>query len=85
MRITRVAPGSDAERAGIRIGDELLAVGGRTLEDAIDLTFALAWMDEREAVFELSRGGTSFSVTLPAVGPGKLGFEVQGPPVRICG
>ena len=84
MRITRVAPGSDAERAGIRIGDELLAVGGRTLEDAIDLTFALAWMDERDAVFELSRGGTSFSVTLPAVGPGKLGFEVQGPPVKTC-
>jgi putative radical SAM enzyme (TIGR03279 family) len=85
MRITRVAPGSDAERADIRIGDELLAVGGRTLEDAIDLTFALAWMDEREAVFELSRAGTSFSVTLPAVGPGELGFEVREAPTRTCG
>jgi len=85
MRITRVAPGSDAERADIRVGDDLLAVGGRTLEDAIDLTFALAWTDEREAIFELSRGGTSFSVTLPAVGPGELGFEVREAPTRICG
>ncbi len=85
MRITRVAPGSDAERADIRVGDELLAVGGRTLEDAIDLTFALAWMDEREAIFEFSRGGTSFSVTLPAVGPGELGFEVREAPTRTCG
>ncbi len=85
MRITRVAPGSDAERAGIRIGDELLAVDGRTLEDAVDLTFALAWMDEREAVFELSRGGEPFSVTLPAAGPGELGFEVREAPVRTCG
>jgi putative radical SAM enzyme (TIGR03279 family) len=85
MRITRVTPGSDAERADIKVGDELLAVDGRTLEDAIDLTFALAWMDEREAIFELSRGGTSFSVTLPAVGPGEMGFEVREAPTRICG
>ena len=84
MRITRVAPGSDAERAGVRSGDELLAVDGESLEDALDLTFALAWTDEPKVAFELSRAGSSFSVTLPVAGPKELGFEVQGPPVRTC-
>ena len=85
MKITRVVPGTDAERAGIRSGDRLLAVGGERLQDALDLTFVLAWLDEPEAVFELSRAGTSFDVTLPVVPPGKLGFEVQEAPVRTCG
>ena len=85
MKITRVAPGTDAERAGIRSGDRLLAVGGERPEDALDLTLALAWLDEPEAVFEFSRGGTSFSVTLPVAGPEELGFEVQEAPIRTCG
>jgi len=85
MRITRVTPGSDAERAGIKVGDELLAVGDRTLEDAIDLTFALAWTDEARIAFELSRDGSSFNVTLPAVGPEELGFEVREAAVKTCG
>ena len=85
MKITRVAPGTDAERAGIRSGDELLAVGAERVEDALELTFALAWIEEPEAVFEFSRGGTSFSVTLPVVGPEELGFEVQEAPIRTCG
>jgi putative radical SAM enzyme (TIGR03279 family) len=85
MKITRVTPGTDAERAGIRSGDKLLAVSGKRLEDALDLTFALAWTDEPEAVFEFSREGTSFSVTLPVVSPGELGFEVQEAPMKTCG
>ena len=85
MRITRVVPGSDADRAGIRSGDELLAVGGESLADALDLTFALAWTDEAEVAFELSRESSSFSVTLPAVGPDELGFEVQEAAIRTCG
>jgi putative radical SAM enzyme (TIGR03279 family) len=85
MRITRVVPGSDAERAGVRSGDELLAVGGKSLEDALDLTFALAWTDEGRVAFEFARGGSSFSVTLPAVGPEELGFEVQEAAIKTCG
>jgi putative radical SAM enzyme (TIGR03279 family) len=85
MKITRVARGSVADRAGVRDGDELLAVDDRRLEDAIDLTFALAWAEGTEAVYGLSRDGTPFSVTLPLDDPEELGFEVQEAPIRTCG
>ncbi|MFH1689488.1 MAG: DUF512 domain-containing protein [Candidatus Eisenbacteria bacterium] len=85
MKITRVARGSVADRAGLRDGDELLAVDDRRLEDAIDLTFALAWAEGTEVVYGLSRDGTPFSVTLPLEDPEELGFEVQEAPIRTCG
>ncbi|WP_261597235.1 S41 family peptidase [Methanoculleus formosensis] len=36
--VTYVANGSDAERAGIRFGDEVISWNGRPIEDAIDAT-----------------------------------------------
>jgi len=85
MRVTRVAAGGEAERAGIRSGDELVAVDGKRLEDAIDLTFTLAWSEESATVFEILRGGKRVSVSLPAVSPGELGLEVEEAPTRTCG
>ena len=66
MRITEVSPGSDAEQAGIRVGDELLAVNGSAVEDAIDLTFKLAWTDEPEVGLELSRDGERYGEAMRA-------------------
>lgn len=85
MRVTEVAPGGAADRAGVRVGDELLAVGGRQLDDAIDLTFVLAWTDGAEAEYELSRGGEPLTVTLPLEVPSELGYAVQDAPIRTCG
>ncbi|HYW68795.1 MAG TPA: DUF512 domain-containing protein [bacterium] len=85
MKVTRVEPGGEAERAGIRAGDRLGTVDGRPVEDAIDLTFALAWSDGPEAVLELSRGGTPVTAVVPSEGPGELGLEVEEAPTRTCG
>jgi putative radical SAM enzyme (TIGR03279 family) len=85
MRITEVEPGSDAEQAGIRVGDELIAVDGSAFEDEIDLTFKLAWTDEPEVSLELARGGDRYEAVLPAANPSELGFGVEDAPVRVCG
>jgi putative radical SAM enzyme (TIGR03279 family) len=85
MKVTRVTPGSEAERAGIRAGDKLSTVNGRRVEDSIDLTFTLAWSDDSEAVIELSRGGASIRAVVPAENPGELGLEVEEAPTRTCG
>jgi len=85
MKVTGVAPGSEAEKAGLRAGDELSAVNGRRVEDSIDLTFTLAWSDDPEAVLELSRGGTPVRAVVPAENPGELGLEVEEAPTRTCG
>jgi len=85
MRVTRVERGGPADEAGVAAGDELLSVDGREVTDALDLTFALDWLDEPETVFEFSRGGRRSSVTLPTARPEELGFEVGEPSTRTCG
>ena len=41
LAVKAVAPGSNAERAGLRPGDLLLAIDGETLADTFDLLYAL--------------------------------------------
>ena len=40
-RVTAVANGSPAEQAGLRAGDDLLAVGDRKIADPVDIRLAL--------------------------------------------
>jgi putative radical SAM enzyme (TIGR03279 family) len=85
MRVTRVEPGGLAGRAGVKSGDDLRSVGGRELEDDLDLMFALGWLEEAEASFGFERGGEHFAVTLPVARPQELGIELEEPQTRQCG
>jgi putative radical SAM enzyme (TIGR03279 family) len=52
--IATVAPGSLAARVGLRPGDVLLSINGRSLRDIIDVQFYAA---EERLTFEVRRGG----------------------------
>ncbi len=79
MKITRVAPGGVADRAGIRSGDELLAVGDRRLRGRHrpDVRARRGPTGPRRSI-ELSRDGAPFTVTLPPADPEELGYRGRG-------
>ncbi len=74
--IAAVAPGSLAERAGLRAGDALLAINGRPLRDAIDVQFHSA--DER-LTLEWQRDGIEFTVEIERHYDEPLGLEFAEP------
>jgi len=71
-RVTRVLRGSNADRAGLRSGDDILSVAGQR-------TFSLAEMQRTitaakgSTVLEVSRNDTPLSL---AIDPGPLGVEL---------
>ena len=73
-RVIAVAPGSPAARAGVAVGDEVLAVDGERPRDIIRWT----WLtDEADPVLEISRGGLELTVEV-AKGAGEpLGIDVH--------
>ncbi len=83
-RIVAVAPGSAADRAGLRSGDEILSLGGEVPRDVIEWQLLA---DEADVEVELRRGGLERSVTV-AKGAGEpLGAEVHSAlfdQVRTC-
>ena len=60
-RIKSVAPGSPAERAGIRPGDKLLRVDGNRIADVLDYMY---YAYDAESEFALERDGAEFTVTV---------------------
>jgi putative radical SAM enzyme (TIGR03279 family) len=59
--ISDAAPGSLAERAGLRSGDELLVINGHALRDVIDVQFYAA---EEHLDLEVRRGEEAFTVEI---------------------
>ena len=57
--ISNVAPDGLAERAGLRSGDEMLAINGHVLRDVIDVQFYAA---EEHLALEVQRGEEIFTV-----------------------
>jgi putative radical SAM enzyme (TIGR03279 family) len=83
MQITRIHPGSPAERAGLRPGDELLAVNGRALRDALDYLYATADEALRLRVRRAAGAVEELRLRRP---PGEApGIEIAPDPVRRCG
>ena len=76
LRVAAVAPGSPAERAGLRAGDVLVAVDGRPLTGAGALAAAVIGADRdpdaAEAALELVRGGERLTVRVPLPPAGGL-------------
>jgi putative radical SAM enzyme (TIGR03279 family) len=73
-RVVSVAPGSPAARAGVQVGDEVLAVDGERPRDIIRWT----WLtDEADPTLELGRGGLELAVEVEKAAGEPLGIDVH--------
>ncbi|MFZ4585512.1 MAG: DUF512 domain-containing protein [Acidimicrobiia bacterium] len=83
-RVVAVAPESAAARAGIAVGDELLAANAEPLRDVIRYSLAA---DEPVVELVLRRGGVERTVTIEKAPGEPLGLELDGAVfdrVRTC-
>lgn len=83
-RVVSVAPGSAAERAGLRPGDELLAIAGRRPRDVIEYQ---ALVDEADLALAVGRDGDELAVQVAKAEGEPLGAEVASAlfdQVRTC-
>jgi signal transduction histidine kinase len=73
--IERVDAGSEAERAGVRVGDALLQMNGETIRDAGHAEWEVLRLQPGDRVtFRLLRGSLPYDVTLHADRPFPLGY-----------
>jgi putative radical SAM enzyme (TIGR03279 family) len=73
-RVLAVAPGSPASRAGIEVGDEVVAVDGEVPRDIIRWN----WLtDEPELTLEVRRGGLDLTVEVEKAAGEPLGLDVH--------
>jgi putative radical SAM enzyme (TIGR03279 family) len=83
-RIVAVVPGSPAARAGLVVGDEVLAVDGQSPRDVLEWRFLV---DEPDLELEVRRGGLELDVPVPKAVGEPLGVEVHSAlfdQVRTC-
>ncbi|HXQ43733.1 MAG TPA: DUF512 domain-containing protein [Acidimicrobiales bacterium] len=83
-RVVSVAAASPAQRAGLRVGDELLAIDGRVPRDVIEYRLLV---DEADPQLEIRRGHDEVSVTVDKTAGEALGAEVSSAlfdRVRTC-
>jgi len=83
-RVVAVAPGSPAARAGLAVGDEIVAIGGQVPRDVIEYRLLV---DEPDLVVDVSRGGLEVQVEVPKAAGETLGVEVHSAlfdQVRTC-
>jgi NifB/MoaA-like Fe-S oxidoreductase len=82
--VVAVTPGSPADRAGIVVGDEIVALGGQVPRDIIQYQLLA---DEVELEVDLRRGGLEVSALVVRDGPEPLGMELDAAlfdQVRTC-
>ena len=82
--VVAVAPGSAAERAGLAVGDVVVAINGTVPRDVIEWRFAA---DEPDVVLEIERGGLERTVEVTKRAGEPLGAEVSSAVfdrVRTC-
>jgi Do/DeqQ family serine protease len=73
VEISEVAPGSAADRAGVKVGDVAVAMNGVSLESAAQLRNALGLLRVGQSVeLHLLRNGTSHTLTLTINPPSSL-------------
>jgi regulator of sigma E protease len=63
-RVDEVLPGSAAEQAGLRPGDVVLAIDGRTIENFTELQQAVITRPGEELTVAVSRGGERLDLTI---------------------
>jgi putative radical SAM enzyme (TIGR03279 family) len=73
-RIVAVAPGSPAARAGLEVGDVIVAMDGRAPRDIIEYRFL---SDSADVTIDVERGGLEQSVRVSKLDGEPLGVEVH--------
>lgn len=73
-RVVAVAPGSPAARAGIEVGDEIVAIDGEVPRDIIRWNWLI---DEPDLSLDVSRGGLDLSFEIDKEPGENLGVEVH--------
>jgi putative radical SAM enzyme (TIGR03279 family) len=82
--VVAVAPGSPADRAGVQVGDEVLAIDGQVPRDILEWRFLV---DDADPVLELRRGGLEVAAEVAKRAGEPLGVEVHSAvfdQVRTC-
>jgi S1-C subfamily serine protease len=65
LAVKTVAPGSNAERAGLQAGDLLLAIDGEALVDTFDLIYALKQKQpDSSGLLRIERQGQTLNVDI---------------------
>jgi putative radical SAM enzyme (TIGR03279 family) len=83
-RVVAVAPGSPAERAGVLVGDEIVAIDGQVPRDVIEWRFLV---DDADPALDVRRGGLELAVEVPKRAGEPLGVDVHSAlfdQVRTC-
>jgi putative radical SAM enzyme (TIGR03279 family) len=82
LKISAVHPGSIAERAGIRAGDEVMSINGHELRDVIDYQFYSA--EDRLSLVVRRPGMRTRRLVLSRTPDAGLGISLQPFAVRRC-
>jgi len=85
MLVVAIDADAPGDRAGIRAGDDLVAIDEHPIRDAVDLAYALGWLEgDAEATWHFERGHGELAVRLPVTRPDELGIDLADDPVRTC-
>jgi putative radical SAM enzyme (TIGR03279 family) len=82
VKIIAIEPESQAERAGIRVGDDLVSINGQPVTDILDYYY---WQAEEELDLVLKRGSNTLNLHFLKTYDEDLGLELQPPRLRSCG
>jgi putative radical SAM enzyme (TIGR03279 family) len=83
-RVVAVAPASPAARAGVIIGDEILAIDGQVPRDVIQYRLLV---DDADPVLDVGRGGLELQIEVAKADGESLGLDVHSSlfdQVRTC-
>lgn len=76
VTVAGVLPGGVADRAGLRTGDQVVAVAGRPVTSAVELTEAVEGIDGGVVPVTVSRGGSTTTAEV------SMGVDVAASPAR---
>ena len=76
VRITGIDPNGRAAKAGVQVGDELIAINGNAIADVLDYRFYLA---EQTVALSLQRAGVSYTVILHKDVYDDIGLDFETP------
>ena len=84
VQVQSVATGSIAQEVGIKAGDRVMAVGGRTIEDVLDYNFHISQSETQVALQVLKTSGELWDIEIEKGPEDNLGLELEGIQTRIC-
>jgi regulator of sigma E protease len=82
-RIDSLIAGNNAEKAGLKAGDEILSVNGVNTVAYSAFVKALSENKDSEVLIELLRGGEKVNLAVPVNAEGKIGIITSGKDIRI--